>query len=75
MSPLQIKRRRSSNTDPKQALRAHVGSLPVDQQHAFIAAALQLISGRTENHTPENKIRQRHRQGSAVDCERYALRE
>ena len=48
MLPLQITRRRKPNTEPKQALRAHVEQLPLDQQQAFVAIALQLLHRRIE---------------------------
>ena len=47
MLPLQIKRQRATEADPKQVLRAHVDRLPPDKQREFIAVALQLIAKRT----------------------------
>ena len=44
MIPLQIKRRRDKNVDPKQSLRRYVDQLPLDQQHEFVMLALQLIT-------------------------------
>jgi len=44
MIPLQIKRRRDTNVDPKQSLRGYVDQLPLDQQHEFVLLALQLIT-------------------------------
>ncbi len=55
MSPLQIKRQRDTNVDPKQVLRAHVDQLPVEKQREFVASAFQLIAERTG--TREAEIR------------------
>lgn len=54
MQSLQIKRQRDMNVDPKQALRAHVDQLPLNEQRAFVAAAFQLIASRTK--TNEAKL-------------------
>lgn len=48
MLPLQITRRRNPRIAPKQALRAHVENLPIDQQQTFVAMALQLMCGRID---------------------------
>jgi hypothetical protein len=48
MSSLQITRRLETNVDPKQLLRAHVDQLPVEKQHEFVAAALQLLGDRID---------------------------
>lgn len=48
MRPLQIRRWRNPNIDPKQALRMHVDRLAIDQQRLFVEMALQLISSRNE---------------------------
>jgi hypothetical protein len=47
MSPLQIKRQRNANVDPKQVLRAHIDQLPVEKQREFITSAFQLMAERT----------------------------
>jgi hypothetical protein len=47
MLPLQIKRQRSTEVDPKEVLRAHVYRLPPDKQSEFIATAVQLIAKRS----------------------------
>lgn len=48
MQPLQIKRHIDPNTDPKQALRAHVDQLPIEKQREFVAAAFQLLGDRID---------------------------
>jgi hypothetical protein len=53
MLPLQIKRQRKPNTEPKQTLRTHVEKLPLDQQHAFVVMALQLLRGRIDSSVVE----------------------
>ena len=57
-----IVRRRKPNTEPKQALRAHVEQLPLDQQQAFVAMALQLLRGRIDPRVVEktDSYRQPH---------------
>ena len=46
MSPLQIKRHRYTDVDPKQALRTHIEHLSPEIQREFIASALQLMAKR-----------------------------
>jgi hypothetical protein len=46
MSSLQSKSQSNMNVDPKQALRAYVDQLPLQEQCAFITAAFQLIAAR-----------------------------
>lgn len=48
MQTLQIKRTTDPNLDPKQALRAHVDSMPIEQQREFVAAAFQLLGDRID---------------------------
>jgi hypothetical protein len=47
MLPLQIKRHRYTNVDPKKELRAHIARLPVAKQREFVLSAFQLIAKRT----------------------------
>jgi hypothetical protein len=47
-SSLQITRYANPEIDPKQALRAHVDQLSVEQQREFIAAAYQLLGDRID---------------------------
>lgn len=59
MPPLQIKRQRDTDVDPKQVLRAHINQLPPEKQREFIASALQLIAERTS--MGEAKVRTKPR--------------
>jgi hypothetical protein len=52
MSYFQIKRQRDMNVNPKQALRAYVDQLPLKEQRAFIASAIELIAARMETREP-----------------------
>ena len=49
MRSLRIKRRCKPNVDAKQALRAYVEQLPIEQQRAFVAMATQLIATHNRN--------------------------
>ncbi len=55
MLPLQIKRQRATNVDPKQLLRAHIDQLPIEKQHEFITLAFRLIAERTDKHEAERR--------------------
>ena len=46
MQSLRIKRKRYSNVDDKQILRANIEQLPLDKQREFVSAAFQLIGKR-----------------------------
>jgi hypothetical protein len=53
MRPIRIKRRCDANVDAKVELRAYVDQLPLDQQHAFVLMATQLINTRdNRQHAP-----------------------
>jgi hypothetical protein len=51
MLPLQIKRRVTSEVDPKQLLRAHVEQMPIEKQLEFVETALELLGNR--KYTPK----------------------
>jgi len=55
MLPLQIKRQRDTEVDPKQVLRAYVNQLPPHKQREFIASAFQLIAERTGMNEAETR--------------------
>ncbi len=55
MLPLQIKRQRDTNVDPKQVLRAHIDQLSLDRQREFVAIAFQLIAARSNMSEAESR--------------------
>ena len=55
MLPLQIRRQRDTNVDPKQVLRAHIDQLPLGKQREFVATAFQLIAERSKLNEAESR--------------------